>query len=114
MSTNIHFVAQREIQVVKTGKTSIQEIKFNEWQTPTRVTWEIMDSSDRIQAYKDWILRECSRDEEFPVYAEDDVFGEGEPVGKEIYNAGKEHLEQFEEWLKMCDEEGYTVVAEAW
>lgn len=114
MSTNIHFIATREIRVVKTGMITTQEIKFNEWQTPTRVTWEIMGSADRVQAYKDWILRECSRDEEFPVYAEDDIFGEGEPVGKEIYNAGKEHLAQFEEWLKMCDEEGYTVVAEAW
>jgi hypothetical protein len=114
MSTNIHFIATREIKVIKTNKISIQEIRFNEWQTPTRVTREIMESNDPIEAYKDWILRECSRDEEFPIYAEDDIFGQREPVGRQIYNAGKEHLEQFNKWLKMCDEEGYTVVAEAW
>lgn len=114
MSTNIHFVAHREINVVKTGKTQTQEIKFSEWQTPTRVTREIMNSTDPIQAYKNYILTECSRDEELPIYAEDDVFGEGTPIGVDVYNNGKEHVAQFEEWLNMCEEEGYTVVAEAW
>ena len=114
MSTNIHFIATREVQVLKTGIITTQEISFREWQTPTRVTWEIMDSSDRVQAYKDWILRECSHDEEEDVFAEDDIFGEDEPIGKRIYNAGKEHVAEFEEWIKMCEEEGYTVVAEAW
>ena len=114
MSTNIHIVAQREIKVVKTGKTAVQEIHFPEWQTPTRITWEIMESADRIQAYKDWILRECSRDEEQLIYAEDDIWGEHEPIGKTIYNDGKDHIAQFEEWLAMCEEEGYTVVVEAW
>lgn len=114
MSTNIHFMAVREVMVVKTGVITTQEIKFYTWQTPTQVTREIMESADRIQAYKDWVLREWNRDEEVPVYAEDDIFGDGEPVGKEIFNAGKEHIARFEEWLKICDKEGYTVVAEAW
>lgn len=114
MSTNIHFSASREIQVIKTGKISTQTIDFREWQTPTRVTWEIMRSEDPIQAYKDWILRECSHDEEEDVFEEDDIFGEGEPIGKRIYNAGKEHIAEFEEWLKMCAEEGYVVATEAW
>lgn len=114
MSTNIHFLGVREIQVVKTGKISTQEIHFDQRQTPTRVTWDIMESADKVQTYKDWVLRECSRDEEVPVYAEDDVFGEGDPVGVEIYNAGKEHLEEFDAWLKMCEEEGFEVRAEAW
>lgn len=114
MSTNIHFIAHREVKVIKTNRVSVQQIQFDELQTPTRVTHEIMASADRPQAYKDWVLRECSRDEEFPIYAEDDVFGEGDPVGVEIYNAGKEHIEKFEEWLKMCEEEGFEVRAEAW
>ena len=114
MSTNIHFAADREVKVVKTGRVSVQTVYFDQFQTPTRVTHEIKASADPIQAYKDWVLRECSRDEEFPVYAEDDVFSEGDPVGVEIYNAGKEHIEKFEEWLKMCEEEGFEVRAEAW
>lgn len=114
MSTNIHFLATRDIVVAKTGQHEVQEIHFDRvWQTPTRVTRELMDG-DPIQGYKDWILLECSHDEILNVYAEDDIFEEGEPVGTTIYNTGKEHVEAFEEWLAMCEKSGYTVTAEAW
>ena len=114
MSTNIHFLAEREIIVVKTGQKDIQRIYFNSvWQTPSRVTRELMDG-DPIQGYKDWILRECSHDEILAVYADDDYFEERAPVGQRIYNSGKEHVDAFEEWLDMCEQEGYTVTAEAW
>lgn len=112
MSTNIHFSATRDVVVVKTGKKSKQETSFNVWQTPTRVTLEIM-KGDPIQGYKDWVLSEWSEDEELEVFADDDVFCET-PIGTKIYNAGKEHVEAFEEWLAMCEEEGYEVRAEAW
>jgi hypothetical protein len=114
MSINIHFIATREVIVVKTGKTTIQEINFNTWQTPTKVTWEIMGSADAIQAYKDYVLCEYTQDEEILIYADDDIFGEGNPVGKNIYNSGKEHIAEFEDWLTICEEEGYTVVSAAW
>lgn len=114
MSTNIHFIAHREVKVIMTNRISTQEIKFDVFQTPARVTHEIMASEDRAQAYKAWVLRECSQDQEFDVFAEDDVWEERDPVGKRIYNAGKEHIENFEAWLKMCEEEGFEVRAEAW
>ena len=113
MSTNIHFHAEREIIVVKTGQKDIQRINFEQvWQTPTRVTLEIM-KGDPIQGYKNWVLSEWSEDEELEVFADDDVFCET-PIGTKIYNAGKEHVEAFEAWLTMCDEEGFEVRAEAW
>lgn len=112
MSTNIHFHAVRDI-IVKTGKQTTQEIIFEDvWRTSTHVTMEII-KGDPIQAYKDYIISQ-SEDQELPVYDENDIFCEYDPVGVDIYNAGKEHLAQFEEWLKMCDEEGFTVTAEAW
>ena len=114
MSTNIHFIATREVQVIKTGKINTQEIKFNEWQTPSDVTRKIMASADPVQAYKDWILTECSIDVETDVFAEDDIFQERDPIGKEVFNAGKEHVAEFEQWLNMCSEEGFEVRAEAW
>lgn len=114
MSTNIHFEATRQVQVVKTGKIVEQKIHFNVWQSPTRVTMRIMDSPDPVQAYKTWILEECSEDQFMPIYADDDIFGEREPIAKEVYNPGKEHVESFEEWIKVCEEEGYTVQAHAW
>ena len=113
MSTNIHFAAEREIVVVKTGQTRIQRINFeNVWQTPTRVTHELM-AGDPIQGYKDYIL-DRSKDEILDVYAEDDYFEERGPVGTRVYNAGKEHVAEFEAWLEMCEEEGYTVIPEPW
>lgn len=114
MSTNIHIRATRDVVVVKTGRVDTQEISFPVWQTPTAVTMMIKASADPLEAYKNWILKERSQDEEIPVYAEDDHFGEGDPIDTLTYNAGKEHVEQFEQWLEMCREEGYTVVVEAW
>lgn len=115
MSTNIHFIATREVQVIKTGKINTQEIKFNEWQTPSDVTRKIMASADPVQAYKDWILTECSIDVETDVFDEDDIiFQDRDPIGKEVFNAGKEHVAEFEQWLNMCSEEGFEVRAEAW
>ena len=117
MSTNIHFVAKRKITFKKkNGKRSgeIQEVSFDVWQTPTTTTYNIMSSAEPIQAYKTWILTECSADEKIPVFAEDDIWAEGNPVGVEIYNAGKEHVAKFEQWVEELDEQGYTISAEAW
>jgi hypothetical protein len=114
MSTNMHFAAEREVLVVKTGRTATQRINFDRtWQTPTRVTNEIM-AGDPIQGYKDWVLREHSRDQILDVYAEDDYFEERGPIGTRVYNAAVEHVAEFEAWLEMCEAEGYTVVAEPW
>lgn len=117
MSTNIHFVAKRRITFKKkNGKRSgeVQQVHFDEWQTPTTVTYEILKSPNPIQTYKDWILKECSRDQQLPVYAEDDYLQEGQPVRFEIYNAGKEHIQKFDEWIESVEEQGFTVTAEAW
>lgn len=113
MSTNIHIVGKREVMVVKTGKISTQHTQFGAYQTPTKVTFEIMNSDDKIKAYKDWVLS-VTVEETRSVYAEDDIFQEGEPVGTETYNHGREHLVEFDEWVKNATEEGYDVEFEAW
>ncbi len=112
MSMNIYITATRKITFKKkNGKRSggIQHEKFNAWQTPTKITHEILASKDPIQAYVDWIIRDCSHSQEFPVYAEDDIFGEGTPIGVRIVNGGEEHIESFLEWVKHVEEEGFTV-----
>ena len=114
MSTNIHFAAEREILVIKTGKTSTQRIHFDAWQTPSSVTRNIMQTTDRISAYKDWILVECSHDEIVNVYAAHDYCQEDPPIGTKIVNEGKEHIAEFEEWVAASIEDGYEIVAEAW
>ena len=112
MSINIHFIATRDIQVIRSGHVGTQKICFNEWQTPSDVTRQIMASPDPIQAYKAWVLSICE-DVEVDVYDSGDVFSE-QPIGKEIHNYGREHVAEFEEWLTMCERECYTVEAEAW
>lgn len=113
MSTNIHFEAIREIRVVKTGKIELQRVQFYEWQTPTEITHKIMDSDDKIAAYKEWVLS-ISKDVEHNIYHIDDIFGEGEPIGKTTVNAGKEHVADFENWIRSVTLEGYDVQVEAW
>lgn len=108
MGMSIHIFAERECVVTKTGKKFTNQAVYGAWQTPTEATSKILASDDKIQAYKDWVLGTC-QDHNEPVYAEDDIFCIGEPVGTERYNAGVEHVKDFEEWLEFTDKEGYDV-----
>ena len=114
MSINIHFEATRDIIVVKTGKQEVQDARFREvWQTPSKVTDKILKSADPFQAYRDWVM-ENQEDQQEPMYADDDVFHAGPIIGYETFNYGKEHLQDFDAWLKQMKEDGYEVVAEGW
>ena len=48
MSMNIHILASRNVIVEKTGEKSVQEEYFDEWQTPTKVSYEIEKSDDKL------------------------------------------------------------------
>lgn len=112
MSMNIMITATRKITFKKkNGKRSgdIQTVKFNEWQTPTKITKEILASKDPAHAYINWVLTECSHDIETPVFAEDDIFENGEPIYTEIFNPGKAHVEEFCAWIANVEENGFTV-----
>jgi len=112
MSMNIIFVAQREVTVNRTGKTSVQEEEFDcVWQTPTNVSYDIKNSADPIQAYKDWVMT-FSEDKEWPIYADDDIWCEKEPIGFDIINDAKYHIERLENWIKVMEEEGFTIQVE--
>ena len=110
MGMNVYIRASREIRVVKTGKTTLQAISFNAWQTPTAVTYDIVYGSNPIEAYKNFIRAESvNMDIDESLFDEDDILEEREPIGKRIYNPALHHIELFDEWLNMCSEEGYTV-----
>jgi len=114
MSTNIHFLATREIQVIRTGQRETQEQYFEGvWQTPTPVTRQLMAQADPVLAYRDWIL-EINEDYQVDVYAEDDMFREREPVGTETRNNGDDHCAEFDAWVESRREQGYDITAEAW
>ena len=114
MSMNVYITAERKITFKKkNGKRGggIQTEKFDAVQTPTKVTYEIVGSSNPIQAYKDYV-KTLSNPEKIPVYAEDDIWGEGEPVGHQDYDWAEEHLQRFDQWLTTMDEDGYRVKIE--
>jgi hypothetical protein len=110
---NIHILASRNVIVEKTGEKSVQEEYFDEWQTPTKVSYEIEKSDNPIQAYKDWVMS-ISRDEEVTVYAEDDILNEGEPIGTKTVNYGEYHIEQLNEWIEVYKNAGYEISVEVW
>ena len=108
MSMNILIKGTREVRVISTGKLAVQSIEFSALQTPTTITLDILASNHPASIYKAWVLS-FSEDETVDVFAEDDLWNEGEPIGTETFNVGKEHVAEFDNWLKMCFQEGYNV-----
>ena len=70
-------------------------------QTSTNVTREILNSDNPLKAYKAHIVENFDNDEIMPIYAEDDPWQEGNPIGSEIENYGKNHLEELNEFLAL-------------
>lgn len=111
MSMNVYITASRKITFKKkNGKRGggIQTLSFNALQTPTNVTYKIVNSADPKQEYIEWV-KSCGRVEQIPVYEEDDIFGEKEPIRYDEYDWAAEHIELFEQWIVDVEEEGYAV-----
>lgn len=111
MSMNILITATRKITFKKKdGKRSggVQKIKFDEIQTPTTITRQILASKDLVKAYKDYVAT-LSHVEKVAVYEKDDLFEEGPVLFYEDFDWTKEHLEKFDQWIEFCDQEGFTV-----
>jgi len=113
MSTNIHIIASRSVMVVESGKVCKQHIEFETYQTPTVVTRKIMDASDKVGAYKDWVMS-ISENEDVNVYSSYDIFEEGSPIGVKVYNVGKEHLAELNKWIECAVKNHYTISVKAW
>ena len=104
MSMNLYVCAKLDANT-KIGKKTITE-GFNLWQTPTNVTRECLAAGNPEGAYRNWINTECRNVVREPVYAEDDIFGDGPAVDYLEYCAADEHLKGLDEWLK--DHEGWN------
>lgn len=111
MSTNIFISATRKVTFKKkNGKRGggVQTEVFAALQTPTDVTHKIMTSTTPQQTYVDWV-KSMSQVKKWPIYAEDDWFREGDPVGFEEYDWAQEHVDNFLEWVTVVEAQGYTV-----
>jgi len=113
MSTNVHLQGTRQVTVNKTGKNSIQTISVGLLQTPSNISRTIIQSDDPKQVYFDWVMS-ISKDEVENVFAEDDIFEERAPISTKVYNIGKVHIKDVEEWISQNEEEGYSITWEAW
>ena len=113
MSMNIHFYGIRDVQVVKTGKIEQQTHQISVWQTPTVDTRTIINDPDPVRAYARWAAERTGEEKE-PIYAKDDIFCEGEPVGYDAINLGRMHAADFLKIVRMLRRDGYEIVAEAW
>jgi hypothetical protein len=108
MSMNLHVDATRAVTVHKTGEQSVQVVKFDLWQTPTKVTNAILDKEDKLAAYIDW-AEEQRQVVSIPVYASDDIFCEGPIVGYEEHDTVDEHINELTDWCKEMTDGGYTI-----
>ena len=104
MSMNLYLLAFLPAET-RLGKKVIRE-SCDLWQTSTDVTRKILKSDNIFDAYKEWILSR-SYDRMRPVYADDDIFNEREPVGTEIINYGRDHIADVKEWLD--DHKGWDI-----
>lgn len=114
MSMNLHVAGSREITVNVPGSTSLQfiepqTIRFDLYQTPTKVTYEILRSENQAQAYRDWVIADRWYEYEELVYAEDDIWEEREPIGTRTICHAEYHLQEFDEFIEQCQKEGYTI-----
>ena len=113
MSMNVYITAIREVTAKnKAGKEIKDEqvIKFDALQTPTADTYTIVAAPNPAEAYIEWCLgREVVTNKVYPIYAENDPFGENKPVGFETINFYKEHVEEFRKWVDEVEDAGYNV-----
>lgn len=111
MSMNIEIIAVRNITAIyKNGKSVIEEQqdRFNCIQTPTEVTYNIINVDDKKQAYIDYV-KSLSNPQQQAVYADNDIFETGPIIRYNTYDWTIDHLEQFEEWVTDVENRGFTI-----
>lgn len=110
MSMNFYISAKREILIVGTGETDYQWERFDVWQTPTNVSYSLLNSENPIESYINWVNeRGKTLIREVPVYDPNDIFCEGEPIGTELYDPAKEHIDELRKWLTMIEKGKYKL-----
>jgi len=109
MSMNLKLVGSRSVVVSKTGEEVLQTVNVKLNQTPTKVTYEIYglgDFQSMLASYFEWVMSGSS-DEVEPVYADDDLFSEREPIKYITVNYGKLHVEGIIKELTEYMNSGY-------
>ena len=119
---NIQFIATRKIKYKdKSGcwKTTTQTERFKDvYQTPTSSTYAIHKSSNKVQAYVDWVTTSSENwNEKVHVYDYNGEFDENFEypiIETKIVNQGDDHIKLFLEWVEAKETEGFTIQTEVW
>jgi len=109
MSMNFHISAKREIFVPATNEYDYQYETLWVYQTPTKVTEQLIESENPLGSYIEWVRKNFSMNEEISIYSEDDIFGEYEPVKTVTVNEAEEHITELLEKISTLKEKGYEL-----
>jgi hypothetical protein len=109
MSMYLYLEGTREITVTATGNKDVQRKEFCVWYVNPKATDAILDAKDKKAAYVAYIASQ-GKDEVDLIYADSDYWQEGEPIGQVTINTAKEHIVEFEEWVREVESESYVLV----
>jgi hypothetical protein len=125
MSMNIYLEALMKVTSVKTGETHYMSRKFPCYQTPTTITYKILDSDNKYKEYCDWVLSKPDEYSKEPIYLLDyDENDSPEETFRkyELYcleddtipnpiigyrDTRLEHIKKLDDWIKQCKLDGY-------
>ena len=96
MSHNLYLKGTRTAIVKNRPDIEFEDtIQFNLWQTPTNVTWKVLEEmktfSEQVKAYKEWAK------------------SASEPYEFAVYHPSKEHFENFDRFVDDCNKGGYIL-----
>ena len=87
MSMNLHLQAKAKVKFVTTGKEhTVRDLYQTLFQTPTKVTYDILEQTDVFESYKKYVSDVCD-DKEY----------------------AQEHIENVKEWIDAHMTDGYTI-----
>lgn len=107
MSMNLHVCASA-VATLPSGKNKVITEGFDLYQTPTAVSYKLMEARDVEAAYKKWVVDEFSETVREPIYSPDDLY-EDNPIGVEEINYATEHVADLERWVTRMKGEGYSI-----
>lgn len=110
MSMNIHIIARGEV-IYPSGLVAEDSVAFNCLQTPSAITYKILESDNPALAYEEWCLEgDWDKEEDVMDFDTwDDSTDYYKVVGKKIVNYRKEHVDEFHDWLNLCADKGFVV-----
>ena len=104
MSMNLNLSVNITATNKKTGKEFTTSRSCDLWQTPTNISYAIMEQEDKLAAYVKWVLDQ-SKDQ----IEESEILGQHFMViGKEtrVVNYGKDHVEDVKRFIEENKADG--------